>query len=443
MKLDYLRQETERHLRKWQNKALLCLTHSLLQMGCYPRALTYAKAAAQSYPDDERFPTMIPRLEELSKKQEERGRELLQESSSKPWLSRRMQAGIGVYTVPYPWMTEDELKRPLATLEMANKELGKAVRRMCEIRRSTLDENHSDKDERDTMMGVFATRNVQAAEIVLKDRTVTGACDKPRPKSCENCFALCPISVAIDCCDAKFCSINCRDMALGSYHPMICDKDFSWLKTGVEKELKEEETDFLRHQLLLRFLAICVQDKTRHPLQQSRISWMTPNYNKHKDPFSIQLDIAKPLEMLMTLGVNVYEDHRFDTWVLRVISTRIMNNRIADGRDQRWIERINPFYSFFNHSCEPSAVCGNDDDSTTTVVVASRDIKKGEEITIAYKNTALRASWKERQESLQHWLGGPCLCTRCERERGQETTTEDMKDFSAAFAKGFLLKDSN
>jgi hypothetical protein len=47
---------------------------------------------------------------------------------------------------------------------------------------------------------------------------------------------------------------------------------------------------------------------------------------------------------------------------------------------------------------------------------AKRKIRKGEELFISYKNVE-NATKAERKEMVMPWLGGPCKCTRCEKER--------------------------
>lgn len=75
--------------------------------------------------------------------------------------------------------------------------------------------------------------------------------------------------------------------------------------------------------------------------------------------------------------------------------------------------------SLFNHSCFPNCHLNDDGQQAAgrLIVHASRAIKKGEALTLAYCD--VRGSRLERAERLFHY-GFACACSRCSREKGQE-----------------------
>lgn len=66
-----------------------------------------------------------------------------------------------------------------------------------------------------------------------------------------------------------------------------------------------------------------------------------------------------PHRILVSLGVDIFRDLRYDTWVLRVIRSRMEVNGWGgeqNGEDfsvRRYA--VFPHYSFFNHSCDSNA----------------------------------------------------------------------------------------
>ena len=78
----------------------------------------------------------------------------------------------------------------------------------------------------------------------------------------------------------------------------------------------------------------------------------------------------------------------------------------------RWAEGLYVFGSRFNHSCAPNAkeVFGL---RGCMFVATIKDVKKGEEVTIAYKSYMHLECTCSRQKRLELILGGPCRCTRC------------------------------
>lgn len=76
--------------------------------------------------------------------------------------------------------------------------------------------------------------------------------------------------------------------------------------------------------MFLRFLAICVQAGD-HPLKHPVIAQMVPHivdtvqYVRERPAvlgWTFKAHIIGPIEVLQTLGVDVFADLRYDTWVL-------------------------------------------------------------------------------------------------------------------------------
>lgn len=116
--------------------------------------------------------------------------------------------------------------------------------------------------------------------------------------------------------------------------------------------------------------------------------------------------------MLEQIGIDVYSDLRFDTWVMAVLKACITNNVTESESGNKM--SLWPYYSLFNHSCDPNVterVSGG-----SMVLYATRPIKKGEELYVSYVPMG-NMPRQMRQRVLRKWFGESCRCLRCERER--------------------------
>jgi fructose-1,6-bisphosphatase len=120
------------------------------------------------------------------------------------------------------------------------------------------------------------------------------------------------------------------------------------------------------------------------------------------------------------LEVDIFADHRFDTWVLLTVSGRIDLNaweykqELPDGTET-FVTGLNSCYSLFNHSCDPNVEWFRDDVTGRIVFRALEDIEIGEEMFSSYlSDQQLEQSTEKRLETLKSWMGdGPHFCTRC------------------------------
>lgn len=390
-----------------------------------------------------------------------------------------MKAGI-VQFRRYPFMAPEHVHRNAQLISSANAQLLK-MGAPCVIRESNFGISSSppvppskglggwksvkaflgfSSESQSDTFGVFALSDIRKGDIIFKDHTTWGASNFPAvfpfktdggqtiPMTrCDNC---CGVTTPWNkgtyqptCCKTTYCSNDCLETAKKTYHQVICGKDFSWLfdtpKPGTKpgREAKPDLSD-LDGQLWLRILATCVQSGL-HPLEHPSIASLTPNYEMANGDggrrWALASHVDVPQRILTSLGVDIFKDLRYDTWVLQTIWARLINNQ--RGNMEKMVQpivmrSINPLYSFINHSCEPNAVAESLDGtyawqtapafkSSSLAVIARRDIRAGEEITISYigendlpreqRNFLLRANW----------LPGDCRCTRCTRESQKES----------------------
>lgn len=108
--------------------------------------------------------------------------------------------------------------------------------------------------------------------------------------------------------------------------------------------------------------------------------------------------------------------------------------QIGITKDKKPIERIafNTGVAMMNHDCQPNChivpILGtNVDEVIAFRVVALRDIKPGDEITIAYHTTCTMSPYMTRKENLQRVLGiSDCPCVLC--REGVSGPVEDARN---------------
>ena len=397
-------------------EAYKSLVICLFDCSCLWDQVQICSDAVNKYPD---CAIWNPKMESTKMSQAARAlREFMPEvrSLSRHHHKRTWILQSGVITVRcWPWLSPSQLTRKKELVTSVNREFSEASG-VAEIRISiikTPSEGGKEIQGND-VLGIFATQNISLFQTVLVSHTIIAATSIESSRICHNCCRdIASLGIPCTYCSANYCSIRCRTAARNAYHKVLCGKDFSWVYEIARHDISQQAT------LFLRVLAICVQSGT-HPLDHPLIARLTANYKgDHTEHFTFAADIQTPIRILQELGIDPFADSRFDTWVLRTIWIRIVNNKIQcyDRPDGRHILSVNPLRCFFNHSCEAQLFYGQGDDAATKAVLyASRPIKKGEEMFVSYIDADRMGSVEERREALFPWFGSDCLCKRCRRE---------------------------
>ena len=404
---------------------------------CLVEALLYARAAADSldicreglsiYPNDPDLLWWCGVIEEhLDLKLE--GISTM-ETTGGDCMTTNFRNG-GVYMRQYPWMTTDELQRSDFLVEKIRNEFAKTTNGKCTIARTILSSQDPSADE----LGVFATQDIPAHDVVLVDVTPIGVSNDPgscptcsvnlqdRPPDIQVIFPAEPRN--LPCCNERYCSSICADMALQTFHPTICGKDLSFLPPirapGTPHPPSGCQCNYwpLISRLLFRCLASAIHTNT-HPLYTTLLSRFKASYTgDHILIFNFS-NIVDAFKILENLNVDIFADLRFDTWVLQTIQCRIANNKSGmDTEDGYEFVHVNPLYCFLNHDCEPNSVqLPQMDTCSIEFIVAKKGIKKGEQIFTSYlSQERLDLPWEARQVELFRWIRGDCRCERCIKE---------------------------
>ena len=370
-------------------------------------------------------------LEQLSKAAAELSKRKLEEARNLGASREKKKAYVtygGIWLEHYPFMTTRHTSRDENHIDTTKKSLERLSSNCSLASRSFSNSLQSASKG----FGVYATVDIRPNTRLFDDETILGATDTGTsgpsasrgPEICENCCGCLPINstsrVKSTCCSTVYCSEHCRETASRFYHLATCGRDFGWFFEELQRALGNDPA-----RLWLRVLSICTQSDC-HPLEHPLIARLISRTGGKIRRWTLRHNIVNPNRILKRLGIDIFQDLRFDTWVLQNVESRLMNNSHSHRTNScRNVVAVNYLFSFLNHSCEPNAKWGTTQngggatahDSTTLSVIAMKPIKKGQEICIDYAGVSRAPKKADRQERLITWFpDGVCECTRCQRE---------------------------
>jgi hypothetical protein len=351
--------------------------------------------------------------------------------------------------VLYPWNTHEPDRKAEETLLLLNKRL-ETVAPACEVRAVALPALHGEKLQEDeekeegevsVQLGLFAKRDLQPGEIILRESSLLTATNRLHDDLCDACNGPLPgLSEAVacqECDDTIFCSQACHDHAQAVYHAAVCGHE-GLESLGKDVADPQDKADYLYFLLLGRAVAMAATQDC-HPLDLPEVKYIWGDFHEYdsneKDlPFSFQLSILQPMRLLEEMGLDPFTTlGRYDTWVLNTLYAKFRGT--ASGRLSTWdggpeVCAVHPLWCLANHSCDPNvrwewggeitfmvrreeekAVWKRGDEKKE---VSAALIRKDEEILNHYCDIGLGV--RQRREWAQGALGGLCQCTRCKWE---------------------------
>ena len=399
------------------------LTEALMLCGAVCDAFNAANGAALKYPSSTWFAKNRAYLQrKFDRFRKDLGKLRYQMSPSE--FDWRLRSGNVLRRV-YPWMEREMYQRDPEVLNVVQEQFASASQN-CTVRPSLVRASASDGTSGVAspggvdVIGVFATSDIAKGDAVLMDDLVLSVANVTGP--CNNCST--PLThiepTKMACCDEHFCSDKCAQDAYARYHQQLCGKDFSsFQKYAARTDHPIPATETL---LFIRMLAAIHQQNSTNPLEANIISRLTMiSSGQHPTPFGFQT-VIDLLSIAQNFNVNIFTDPNYDTWVLLIILYRIRSNRdwspLPNGG---LVGSVCLLMSFFNHHCGPNVAAKAasheeldvETHSSVKVMVATRNIKKDEELFISYLPPVMSSSRKNRRHALRVWIGGDCMCSRC------------------------------
>jgi hypothetical protein len=354
-------------------------------------------------------------------------------------------------------------------------------------------------------LAVYATEDIHKGDVIYADEpsmrghlNVSRQADAQQgaptfPQLCENCrcvvgrppegFAPSRTQKIVNREDEDFCECltlqhtgepvvfcrlknrKCLKIAREQYHGRVCGKNWAWLHDAMRPSWNRHRAgpnphpSYLSHHnevhgttlsLILREIfdvTLLRRERTKSPhLLAHELDELLPlqseeQWEHDRFPFTMAANIRIPFDILLHLGVNVFRDLTFDTWVIQMVLRKLLLSVVPWDRCRRGhgdtMERedhkafkpmeqqtgdmdehdssfhnlyLFPGLAMFNHTCaeDGNAEWAYGDLVPNRVIVWARhDISAGEEITLGY-----RANQLSRTEALR-LHGRECGCTRC------------------------------
>ena len=314
-----------------------------------------------------------------------------------------------LHRVQYPWIAPEELgrgKRAIKKIKaVIEAESDNAVLQSSPLCCGT-----------EGSLGVFARRDIQMGEQILLGKSIYETVNDYIVKACDACCGpLRGTPLTLDCCKARYCKPSCKMEAIKSYHRILCGKGFGWLHQAYSNA--DPFGNDMVPLLMVKVLATAIQQNAK-PLKMACVGTMQVGYGKGtRSCFKLFDNVIAPVEVLQSLGVDIFTDRRFDSWAMQTLFLRIENNRHGVKFRNKTYSGLDPMFTMLNHDCGPAAVWHPKTGTvgSSIVVSACRDIKVGEEICISY--TLVHLPEVERREMVKQHIGRVCECARCLNER--------------------------
>lgn len=424
-------------IKSFAHDAFVIMATGLLRVRAFYDGLKVLKEAQKRFPTSRiimtTLATIVTRLQHLRE-------ECIGRLKSAEHVQREVTRGR-VRKIAYPWIVPEEYTRSNNAIKRVKASFRSASAN-AEIDYAPQD------DDSINAYGVFACEDIFKGTRLLSDRSVFSATNVYNGKFCAACCG--PINngaITIDCCDTIFCCLGCHKDAMNNYHRILCGKDFTWMEDP-SKKATGEYSHALVPSLMLKILATAVQQNTK-PLRVTCVNTLDAGLGKNAvSSFTFYENVVAPTKILQSLGVDIFTDVRFDTWVLQMLFLRLENNKQGSQTGKQTWCGLNPLFTMFNHDCDPAATwySSNETGGGTLEVSAVRDIKKGDQIFVSYVDISL--SEETRRNAVQLYLGKICGCARCLRERedaaaGRKVAAEDIAAVANSIMTGLTLNDSD
>ncbi|KAF8856088.1 hypothetical protein BDZ45DRAFT_654548 [Acephala macrosclerotiorum] len=403
------------------------LMEGLMAANCCGDYVRMSREAVDKFPNDEFFPSEVKNADAWFGQREKILEGVLERGEMNQDQTETTLVNGGVYPTAYPFMGDEFLVRDEKVFEGIEADF-KRVSTNCTVIRSTIRNTPGAEGvaatTEDDCIGAIATRDIIAGEILLIDGMSSGTVGVDAdPSGCPTCCARPVKNFFNSCCSVLYCSQVCADTAFTTFHAPICGKDFEYLYTAARNATMTTDLS-LDALLLMRVLALSIEEDAPHPLQSKVLVRLTPAYGfKHPNLiiFNFLDHIITPITILQTLGINIFTSPLYDTWVLHTIKCRLQNNKHGQTLGDWPGTSISGLYSMLNHSCAPNVDWRHDGASSEVTMFATRDCVKGEELCISYIGAnGNEMSVVERRRKLMGWFGMNCRCGKCVEESAKK-----------------------
>ncbi|XP_033215639.1 SET and MYND domain-containing protein 4-like isoform X2 [Belonocnema kinseyi] len=244
----------------------------------------------------------------------------------------------------------------------------------------------------------IATRDIKIGDVLMVQSPYMYISNREHGKDidgktwfCDNCLNSTMAPVPCDNCTYYlYCSFECRSEAFEKYHKTEC------------KVLNEEVLFGPQSSMFLRLLIVATN---------------------HGENFQEVYNLMKKIQTSKDRRTAGFKDGKLDGGNVNAILNLLSHNdkipRSGLIRRNNFMDAIAlgmyPVFNLLNHSCQ-SNVISYDNKKRQKILRACREIKKGEQIFVAYCGFALvKMTTEERRKCLMETKYFKCQCEACEK----------------------------
>jgi len=263
---------------------------------------------------------------------------------------------------------------------------------------------------------MVALRDIKAGETIMEDVPLTYGplCSSGIKPMCLGCYRAVDGSITCEICGWPMCSIKCSNRPQHRDQECQLFKDKGFRLDASKLNYKEPEPAYSCVSPLRALLL-----KHSDPDRWSMIwSLMSHNEARRKEDYWTEKHEPVVKYIRETIGVDEFTEEEIDTVLgIFLVNDFEINAKIGEDEwsstDSDCIRGLYQIASIPNHDCVANTVhqFGSLEDGFRMFVKASRDIKKGEEITHSYVDA--QEPFLIRQELLNLGKFFHCLCARC------------------------------
>jgi len=298
---------------------------------------------------------------------------------------------------------------------------------------------------------VVASQDIPVGTTMVVEKPITWAIHPERYGThCQECLAqIKAVIPCTTCCGVSFCSIECRDTALRTYHQYECGANDVMIASGLNIY------PFLTFRLMAKFglehiwsLKDCLESHDDTSGAKSDVEYRTEDFVNtfnlvcHEDKMDSEEHLLRTFVAVFLLKMlqfnnffgNCTEEEKFEELsekelfigklILHFTNTFPQNVHdialLETPEMKRWVNSseikslgagVFPTCALFNHSCDPSFMRCNF--GKGMVSVANRNILAGEEISECYGQMYYSKNLETRRAELRKHYKFECQCIPC------------------------------
>ncbi|KAK3879935.1 hypothetical protein Pcinc_015529 [Petrolisthes cinctipes] len=251
----------------------------------------------------------------------------------------------------------------------------------------------------------IATQDIKEGEVLFVDHPIVTGPKQTTDLICLACYRRLEDwdNYLCSTCGWPLCGVQCEGRG---YHPLECH---AFAKAGYKPKKDDFSEAQYMYEAMLPLRCYCLKDSEPDKWETLRAMESHNDLRRGTELWDReQVNVVEYLRGKVKVDAEDEMIHTI-TGILDVNCHEVRSN-IPGTRDQYLVRGVYPLCAMMSHLCSNNTHHTLMDDMTM-VVIASRPIKKGEQMTATY--THLLSATTERRKHLRYGKFFDCVCDRC------------------------------